>query len=340
MQNQDFNSFLQSSQSQKTMSEIIEAAYAALKKCNWKKVDELLKQIPKDFEDFEYLEIRFLRAHYASSYKYFQVTIFENKYSQESLDILKKMCELCPTKDKHFYISFYGEYKEKLEQFQDDMDVLKKLDKTSSLAERGKLLEEAIKRNPSNLVWYVYMADVKCQIQPSYDCSYEYSCFKKYFNRKQERRKYDYYYEAYARRTVVDYRGRTTVVSCNLLIIRMLQSWFAYSYKYSSLLLLPITIIMGFVCGIKLFIVGCGIVPYVSLGMEIYHIYQLFTLSQRAMFKKVLQAKGEKPILFAQWAYFIQVWEAFKEFMIYGVPLELLGLERFNWSSNWNCIKD
>lgn len=336
MKNQDFDSFVQESQAikQRSISENIRTAYRELKATNWEKIDTLLTAIPKDC--FEYYEISFLRAHHISTYQNLGKTVFANSYKLELLEKLRAMISLCSPHDKNYYTSLYEDYKSQLEQFQHDMEVknaLNELYQKKNWVECGKLLEKEIRENPSNIVWYIYMADVKCKINPSYDCNYETSCFKKYFNRKKDIKKYQLeYYECYE---------RDTPNSESYLIRRMMQSWFAYSYKFSSLLLLPFTMIAGFCSGlVLLFIVGGAFVLCAAILMEIYHIYQIFTLTKRQMFKKVLLSQGERPILFAQWAYFIKVkesWHCLESLFDGCFPFELLGA-KYYWSLNWNCF--
>lgn len=281
-------------------SETVKKAYALLKSHEWKTLDSFRRLIPND--SFEYYEISFLSRYKVSNYKEFNDEIFANSYDESMLNTLSVMMELCPNEKKEFFKTLHDTYNRELLQFKRDMETLKcvrQLISSGQWSECGALLEDELNNGPPNLAWCVIMAQIKLMIVPSYNCEQEFLYFEKHFDREKEAKKLlSNYYRCFS--LAVPDLDAFPISSC--CVSNMIESRIKYSKRYSSLFLFPYNLVCGMICGIKAAIVGMGIVPIIVCGAEIYHVYQLLTLSKRNLLKKVLV--GKKRVVFAQLAYF------------------------------------
>jgi hypothetical protein len=325
--NNNFNNWLNQleEKNQKELPKTIKNAYKLIKSHSWAEVEKLISVIPKN--TFEYYEIIFLLTHKVANYDEFNDNVFANSYKKTMVNILESMVELCPNNKKIFFQSLLESYNSELLQFEHDMKVLENIRELLShakWAESGVLLENELNNGPVNLAWCIMIAHIKLIIDPTYDCKQEYLYFKKHFNNKEARKYYSGYYKHFS-----TYYGKWSAVNdfpfqydC---VTNMLESWVKYSKRYSSLFLLPYNLICGMICGIKAILIGLAVVFYIVLGVEIYHIFQLMTLSKQKLFRKVLIKK--KRILFAQLAYYEKVKYEIENFWDMDFPGSLFGLD-------------
>lgn len=324
-------------------AKLIKEAYAMLKKAVAdplqydKPFDQLLARIPDT--SFEYHELVFLWTHRVTSYQQFQREKCANSYSRAMLPVIESMIRYCPAERKSFFQNLYASYEKDLKDFEHDCRIMAQVREFYSKQQWkgcGMLLEQEIANGSDNLAWYIYMAKVKLAIDPSYDCKEEYQCFEKHFDTASVRKKYngDYYnyfnpidefseYNDVTRTRTRFHIGDdpTDELLAKSMVTNLIDSRLNYSKRFSSLFLLPFNFFVGYLLGLRIIVIGMGLVPLVALGAEVYHIYQLFTLSKRKLFKKVLVK--EKRIVFAQLAYyeleryFLRNWDY--------IPWELLG---------------
>ena len=301
---------------------LIKEAYAMLAagydNLSWERFDELFSQIPPT--SFNYYELYFFRGHKVLNHQQFQKERSANSYSRDMLPVLAAMIELCPAGRKSFFQDLYVSYEKELTDFEHDCRVMvqvRQFYKSQQWKECGMLLEQEMENGTGNVAWGVYMADIKLIIDPSYHCKQEYEYFKVNYDEKTVQRKYKNGYYGQFDLSVTDsaddghifYIGEQDPVDSKRFpqydsrpVTNMVDSWLKYSKRISSLFLLPYNFFVGMLLGLKLLLFGMPVVMIACLCMEVYHIYQLLTLSRQKLFKKVLTKKNR--VLFAQLHYY------------------------------------